>query len=200
MSSCRLSFVGRGRAQVPKRPPSRIYSQDGQIAPAVPASKSRTIRLARSDPDPCLRLEAERRRNADKSTRCGRRDGPRYRPLPLLPLVSLAVSLMRSSFLGVCVLFRRTKLQPKGVLCRSGREGIVNRPAEGPSGPVERCASSSSSSPCHGQLRLTSSIAHGSAEIRRLDQEKHDLIYGRHHDLVAASSTIQRVRPPPPAL
>jgi hypothetical protein len=32
-------------------------------------------------------------------------------------------------------------------------------------------------------------------EIRQLDQEKHDLIYGRHHDLVAASSTIQRVRP-----
>lgn len=35
----------------------------------------------------------------------------------------------------------------------------------------------------------------GRAEIRQLDQEKHDLIYGRHHDLVAASVTIQRVRP-----
>lgn len=54
--------------------------------------------------------------------------------------------------------------------------------------------------PSHARLKLTPSIAHGSAEIRRLDQEKHDLIYGRHHDLVAASSTIQRVRrtPPPP--
>lgn len=54
--------------------------------------------------------------------------------------------------------------------------------------------------PPRARLKLTPSIAHGSAEIRRLDQEKHDLIYGRHHDLVAASSTIQRVRrtPPPP--
>lgn len=147
MSSCRLSFVGRARrsrrSSFPNAHPGYLQTRwsDRPRRPCQQA-QDRTARQVPPRAVPRARDRAQEERRREHALRPARWTS-------VLPFFFSSSSLERSTDGGrptLCACFlRRADLQPKGVLCRAGGEGLVGRPAEGPSGHVERCASFSSS-------------------------------------------------------